>query len=121
MNDLTHTISRAKRWAVGAGMAAAALLGLAGQAQARDVHWGVGVGVPGVTIGVGNAPVYYPPAPVYYAPPRPVYYAPPRPVYYAPPVVYAPPRPYFGPGPYYRAHDRRHHHGHGHGHGHGHR
>ena len=111
MNDLTHTISRAKRWAVGAGMAAAALLGLAGQAQARDVHWGVGVGVPGVTIGVGNAPVYYPPAPVYYAPPPPVYYAPPRPVYYAPP----PPAYYYG-GRYYRDHPGR-----GHGHGRGHR
>ena len=111
MNDLTHTFSRAKRWVAMAGIAVAAGLGLAGQAQARDVHWGVGVGVPGVTIGVGNAPVYYPPAPVYYAPPRPVYYAPPRPVYYAPP----PPRYYYGEGRYYREHPGR---GHGRGHRH---
>lgn len=93
-----------------AGMALALMAG-AGTAQARsDVYWSVGVGAPGVAVGVGNAaPVYYaPPAPVYYAPPAPVYYAPPRPVYYAPPaVMYAPPQQL-----YYGGHRHRHHHHH---------
>ena len=96
--------------------AAAALVGVAlallagpGVAQARsNVYWSVGVGAPGVAVGVGNAvPVYHAPPPVYYAPP-PVVYAPPvyrapRPVYYAPPVVYAPPPPvvYAPPPPVY--------------------
>ena len=101
-----------RSWFAAAGVGLALLVG-AGAAQARsDVHWSVGVGVPGVVIGAGNvAPVYYtPPAPVYYAPP-PVVYAPPvyrapRPVYYAPPVMVAP------PVGYYRGHGR----GHGHGH-----
>ena len=86
-------------------MAAAAgvVLALAaGSAQARDVNWSIGVGVPGVAMGYGA------PAPVYMAPP-PVYVAPPRPVYYAPPVVYAPPPVYYrGPGHrHWRGHDRR--------------
>jgi len=108
-----------------AGVALALLAG-SGVAQARDVSWSIGVGVPGVVIGAGGGyappPVYYapPPRPVYYAPPAvyapppPVYYAPPpRPVYYAPPVVVAP----YG---YYRDGGRHHHHGRGHydrGHG----
>ena len=67
-------------------MAAAAgvVLALAaGSAQARDVNWSIGVGVPGVVIGVGNGGYgnyggnygynTYAPAPVYYAPPPPVY------------------------------------------------
>ena len=53
------------------------MLAGAGAAQARDVNWSVGVGVPGVVIGASNG--YYAPAPVYVAPPPPVYYAPPRP------------------------------------------
>lgn len=81
---------------VGLGFALAAS---AGVAQARDnINWSVGIGVPGVVVGVGNGyPGYaYNPAPVYYAPPPPpVYYAPPRPVYYAPPVVYSPPPAYY--------------------------
>ncbi|WP_313078896.1 hypothetical protein [Pulveribacter sp.] len=104
-----------RSWLAAAGVGLALLVG-AGTAQARsDVYWSVGVGVPGVVIGAGNAaPVYYtPPAPVYYAPP-PVVYAPPvyrapRPVYYAPPVVVSP------PVGYYRGHGhghRRGHHGH---------
>ena len=115
-----------------AGVALVAGLGAAGVAQARsDVSWSVGIGAPGVSVGVTNGygyvapPVVYAPAPVYVPPPRvvynpPVYYAP-RPVYYAPPVVYAPQRPYYGPGPYYRDYDRGHRHGNGHGHGKGHR
>ncbi|WP_404302202.1 hypothetical protein [Alicycliphilus denitrificans] len=99
---------------------ALALMAGAGTAQARsDVYWSVGVGAPGVALGVGNA------APVYYAPPPPVYYAPP-PVVYAPPV-YSAPRPvyYAPPAVYYRGHDHwrghRHHHHRGHDDRRGHR
>jgi len=81
--------------AASAGLAVALLTG-AGAAQARsDVHWSVGIGVPGVVVGVGGTPGYYAPPPVYYAPPPPVVYAPPRPVYYAPPPVYYSPPPYY--------------------------
>lgn len=107
-------------------------------AHARsDVSWSVGIGAPGVAVGVTNgygypAPMYAPPAyvaaPVYgaypgavYAPP-PVVYAP-RPVYYAPrPVYYAPPPMVYGPQPrFYPRGDRDRDHRHGHGHGNGHR
>ncbi|MBS0391078.1 MAG: hypothetical protein KGM60_14755 [Comamonadaceae bacterium] len=97
-----------------AGVALALMVG-AGTAQARsDVYWSVGVGAPGVALGVGNAaPVYYaPPPPVYYAPP-PVVYAPPRPVYYAPPPVVYAPQP-IGYGYYQRGWGHHHHHHHGH-------
>ena len=103
------------------GLLAVGALGAAGMAQARDVYWSVGVGAPGVAVGVGNAPpvvyappVYYEPPPVYVRP-RPVYYGPP-PVYYGPPRgyyrhpgYYGPPRGYYGPPRgYYRHHgDRR--------------
>ena len=68
-------------------VAAVALAGLgaSGAAQARsDVNWSIGVGVPGVVVGVGNGYQGYSgyAPPVYYAPPPPVYYAPPPPVYY---------------------------------------
>lgn len=100
--------------------AAAALLAFAtGSAQARDVHWNVGIhAAPGVTIGVGNGyPIYAAPAPVYVAP-APVYYAP-RPVYYGPRYYAAPAPVYYGP-PRHRHGHRHHHHHRGHGHG-GHR
>ena len=83
--------------AASAGVALALMVG-AGAAQARsDVYWSVGVGAPGVALGVGNA------APVYYAPQPPVYYAP-------PPVVYAPPAMgyYQGGGWGHRHHHHRH-------------
>ena len=91
--------------AVASAGVALALMAGAGTAQARsDVYWSVGVGAPGVVMGVGHA------APMYYAPPPPVYYAP-------PPAVYVPPRPvYYAPPPpvYYRGHDHHwrgyHHH-----------
>jgi hypothetical protein len=95
------------KWAA-AGVVAAGALFAATSASARgDVSWSVGVGLPGVAVGVG-APAYYPPAPVYYAPPPPVYYRPPAPVYYRPaPVYYGPPA-YYGPRyggrGYYRGH-----------------
>ena len=38
--------------------------GLGGVAQARsDVHWSIGVGVPGVVVGASSAPLYYAPPP----------------------------------------------------------
>lgn len=100
------------------------------------VHVGVGISVPGISIGVGNClrcgyyapPVpyapYYPPAyaaPVYY--PAPVYYAP-RPVYYGYGPGYYAPSYYVAPRrSYYRT--RYHHRGWQHGHAgyyhHGHR
>ena len=103
------------------GLLAAGTLGVTGVAQARsDVYWSVGVGSPGVAIGVGNLPppVYVAPQPVYVAPPpvymrpRPVYVAPP-PAYYAPPhVVYRPaPRQYWGDGHHHYKHRRHHRHG----------
>ena len=49
-----------KRMVAGGLIAAAGLLGAAGMAQARDVYWNVGVGGPGISVGVGNAPVYEP-------------------------------------------------------------
>ena len=79
----------------------------------------VGIGVPGVAVGVGApvyatpyvapAPVYMPPRPVYYAPPAPVYYAPPPPVYRPAPVMVVPGPVYYGGGPRWRGH-RHHHH-----------
>lgn len=97
--------------------AAAAMLAMAGSAQARDVHWNVGIhAAPGITVGIGNSrPMVVAPAPVYYGPP---------PVYYAPaPVVYSAPRYYVQPAPVYYGHPKhRGHHGHRHRHGrHGHR
>lgn len=70
-------------------------------ARAADVYWSVGVGGPGVSVGVGNAPpVYAAPAPVYVAP-QPVYVAP-QPVYVQPEPVYVAPRPrYVRPAPVY--------------------
>jgi hypothetical protein len=113
-NIMSVTRSTFFKWAA-AGVVAAGALFAATSASARgDVSWSIGVGVPGVSVGVGApayypAPVYAPPAPVYYAPPPPVYYRPP-PVYYRPaPVYYAPPA-YYGPRYYGRGYYR----GHGH-------
>ncbi|MES1978898.1 MAG: hypothetical protein V4454_08490 [Pseudomonadota bacterium] len=102
-----------KRAGLMAATLAVAAFGFAGAAQARDnVAFSVGIGVPGVQVGVTNAypvyqqpvyqqPVYVQPAPVYVQP-RPVYYGP-QPVYYAPPVYVRPGRHhghrgYYGPG-----------------------
>ncbi len=93
----------------------AAALGASTAAQARDnVYWSVGVGGPGVSVGVGNAPPYYAPRPVYVQPapvymaPRPVYVAPPQPYYYQPGVVYPAPV-YYGPPRHYKRGKHRHH------------
>lgn len=70
-----------RSWCAHAGLALALLAGV-GSVQARsDVQWSVGIGVPGVVVGVNSPQAYYAPPPVYYAPPA---YRPP-PVYYAPP------------------------------------
>ena len=106
---------------VAAASLALAAVGTATVAHAGgNVQFSVGAAVPGVAIGVTNAPVYYPRA--VYAP----YYVPPAPVYYAPPVVYVPPAPvyygtyygsYYGAAPVYynRPYGNHNHHGH-HGH-----
>ena len=58
------------------GLLAAGALGIAATAQARDVYWSVGVGSPGISVGVGNVPpAYYGPPPVYVQP-APRYVAP---------------------------------------------
>ena len=76
----------AKRSALIAGATAAlamAAIGFASSAEARgDVQFSVGVGLPGVSVGVSNAypvyggypqPVFVEPAPVYVQP-APIYY-----------------------------------------------
>ena len=107
---------------------AAAAMGFAGAAQARDnVNWSVGVGIPGAVVNVGNVgsvypqPVYVQPQPVYiqpqpvYVQPAPRYYQP-EPVYVQPAPRYYQPRPVFvRPAPVYLApqpiyYERRHGH-----------
>lgn len=109
------TFIKANRSVAMAGVAATlalAAMGFAGAAQARDnVSFSVGIGVPGVAVGVTNAypvyqqPVYVQPAPVYYQP-APVYYRP-APVYYQPAPVYVAPQPVY----YGRPHGWHGHHG----------
>ena len=147
MNSQSSTFptSRATAWARFlslAALAAGAWAMSTTQAHARgDVHFSVGVDVPGVSLGVSSHPPVYHRPPVYYAPP-PVYYAPP-PVYYSPPPVYhrgvrpvvvVPPPIYYendrGRRHWKDRHDRhdrydrddrrRHGHGHGYGRGYGH-
>ena len=98
--------NRIRTIALATGVAAVALLGAAGSAQAQ-VGWSVGINSPGVSVGFTNAApvryyqpryyaaprvVYSAPAPVYYTQPAPVYYTEAAPVYYetayAPSVVY---------------------------------
>ncbi len=104
-------ISRSVSVKVAGVVLALASAGAASVAQARsDVYFSIGANVaPGVTFGVSNAPVYYPPV---YVQPAPVYYAP-APVYYAPPpAVYVRPAPvYYGAPVYYSRPDfpRPHH------------
>ena len=103
---------------VAAASLAFAAVGTATVAHAGgNVQFSVAAAVPGVALGVSNAPVYYP-RPVYAQP----YYAPPAPVYYVPPapVVYVPPAPvyygtYYGAAPvYYNRPHWNHHRHHGH-------
>lgn len=104
------------------GLLGAAALGASAAAQARDdIYWSVGVGTPGVSVGVSNARPYYAPAPVYvqpapvYVAPRPVYVAP-RPIYQAPPVVYGPAPVYYGPPGHRKHHKHKWEHRRGHWH-----
>ena len=111
----------AKRSAMIAGASAAlaiAAMGFATSADARgDVSFSIGVGLPGIEVGIGNAypvyggypqPVYMEPQPVYvqpqpvYVQPRPVYVQP-APIYYRQQPVYVRPAPvYYGaPQAYY--------------------
>lgn len=117
---MTHILKSTRRSAAIAGLTLAALgtLGFAGAAQARsDVSFSVGVGLPGVAVGVSNAyPVYSQPVyqqPVYAQPvyqQQPVYvqqapvYVQPRPVYVQPRPVYVVPQPVY----YGRPHGYRH-------------
>jgi hypothetical protein len=104
---------------VAAASLALAAVGTATVAHAGgNVQFSVGAAVPGVAIGVSNAPVYYPrpvyapyyvpPAPVYYAPP-PVVYVPPAPVYYG--AYYGAPRVYYN-SPNWNRHKHHNHGGH---------
>ncbi|WP_423454582.1 hypothetical protein [Ottowia sp. VDI28] len=117
MNQIQSRVWRSFRRFLALGLLGAAALGASSVAQARsDVYWSVGVGGPGVSVGVSNARPYYAPQPVYvqpapvYVAPRPVYVAPP--VYYQPGVVYRPAPVYYEPPRYYR-HGRHRHHRHG--------
>jgi hypothetical protein len=90
-----------------AGLLTALAVGSVGVAQARgSVSWSVGVGVPGVAVGVGAYP-----APVVVAPPY--YYGGYYGNYYgyydyAPPVVYRPAPAYYGRPVYYGSRPYRH-------------
>lgn len=74
------------------GLAGLAGLGFGGSAMAQEVYWSLGIGSPGVQVGVSNAPpvVYQQPVQHYYpravvVQPQPVYVQP-APVQYAYPV-----------------------------------
>jgi hypothetical protein len=107
---------------------ALAAAGTASVAQARsDVYYSIGANVaPGVSIGVSNAPVYYPPvyyqpAPVYYQPapvyvrpapvfvPAPTYYVRPAPIYYVRPAPVYGASYYYGPGGHWKHNKHRKH------------
>jgi hypothetical protein len=112
-------------------MAACALvIGLAAysaSARADNVYWSIGLGSPGVTIGMTNAR----PLPIFVQPPQQHYYVQPATVYVHPGAFYAQPVPiYVQPRPVYQQgwaaqgrphgkgpkHDRRHdNRGHGRG------
>jgi len=99
-------------------VAAAALAGSVGTAQAGgNISWSVGINA-GPPVVYGPPPVYMAPQPVYVAPP-PRYYAPPPRVVYAPPPVmlWAPPPPPPRGWRHHRHHDRGYDRGYrGHGH-----
>ena len=78
---------------------AMAAMAFSGSASARDdVSFSVGIGLPGLSLGVSNA------YPVYDAYPQPVYGGYPQPVYVQPAPVYVQPQPvYVQPQPVYRA------------------
>ena len=113
MNQISTRVWPAFQRFLALGVLGAAALGAATVAEARDnVYWSVGVGGPGVAVGVSNAPPprYYAPQPVYVQP-APVYVAPPPHYYYQRPQVVYPAPVYYGP-PRYHRHGK--HRGHGH-------
>ena len=115
MKPLCKTITRPDQRLFIAGSAAVlalAVMGFAGSAHAREnVVLSVGIGVPGVQVGVTNAyPVYTQPRPVYvqaqplYVQAQPIYVQA-QPVYVQIQPVYVQPAPvYYQPQFYYRAH-----------------
>ena len=77
---------RTRSWVLACGLMVA-LWAASGTVQAREVVWSVGVGGPGVQVGVTNVPpVLVQPQPVYWqrpavlVQPQPIYYAAPQPV-----------------------------------------
>jgi hypothetical protein len=77
-------INRSVSALVAAACLALAALGGTGAAQAQNVQWSIGIGGPGVHVGVsGGPPVYMSGYPVYEAQPR-VIYVQPSPVYVVP-------------------------------------
>lgn len=107
MESAKTVASETRSGLMASGMALLVLgaMGFASNAHARDnVSFSVGIGVPGVAVGVNNAyPVYS--QPVYsqpiYVQPRPVYVQP-QPVYLQPRHVYVQPVPvYVQPAPVY--------------------
>lgn len=81
MNTMSYrtVLARSSAWAKGltlATLAAGAWALSAGNAQARgndDVYWSIGVGAPGVSVGVSNAPPVVVHQRPIYVEPRPVY------------------------------------------------
>ena len=104
-------VSRLNQWRVAVCAGGLLALAAAGSAQARDVHWSIGIQSPGVSVGVSSqAPVVVYPQPVYVYP-QPVYQVRPPQRGYVQPVVVYPAAPVAVWG----------HPGHGHRHGHKHR
>ncbi len=89
--------------AVAGALATVAVFGTT-EASAQ-VHWSIGVTLPGFVVSE-PAPVYYAPAPLYVQP-APIYYQSPPPVYYRqrPRAYYAPAPVYYEPA--YRGEGRR--------------
>jgi hypothetical protein len=122
MNSVTFKTGASRRqpWAQGLGLATTVVTAWAlsaGTAQARgdDVYWSVGVGSPGVSVGVSNVPpprVVVQPAPVVVHQPAPVviHQPYPYPYPYVRPVVVQPRTVvYRGWGPHDgHRHERRH-------------
>lgn len=120
MKPLFKTLTRPDQRLFIAGSAAVlalAAMGFTSAAHARDnVAFSIGIGVPGVQVGVTNAypvytqqrPVYVQPRPVYVQP-QPVYVQPAPVVYQQAPVYYSSPPVYVQPQPVYYGRPHRWH------------
>lgn len=118
INPETHGfLSRSFARAMAATALLIGVLAYSASARADNIYWSIGLGLPGVTIGMTNArplPVFVQPQP-YYAQPAPVFVHP-AVVYVQSAPIYVQPRQH---GKGYK-HDRRHdNRGHGRGHGRG--